>query len=84
MLLLRTLAQHQVYTIGVMIMDKHPPPGNIDNTLVLCILYILYIIIFMDSGQTISRKLECSLGLERLSSARAGFVIDELGQEPQF
>ena len=35
------------------------------------------------SGRTINRKLERSLGLERLSSSRAGFLIDELGQEPQ-
>ena len=31
----------------------------------------------------INRKLEHSLGLERLSSAQSGFLIDELGQEPQ-
>ena len=35
------------------------------------------------SGRTINRKLERSLGLERLLSVRVGFLIDELGQEPQ-
>ena len=42
-----------------------------------------YVNCMSSTGWTINRKLERLLGLERLSSARAGFLIDELGQEPQ-